>query len=126
MYINSIENFKLENSFNERVKKSSMVIQKFDKECIPIYVEKLYKSNTPNITVNKFVVPRNTTVGKFIYELRKKMKKSKKYNSESSVFLLTNKKLFCSSQMIGQIYDQCKDVDGFLYMSYTGENTFGN
>lgn len=32
--------------------------------------------------------------------------------------------VFCSLTM-GQLYDKEKDEDGFLYVAYSGENTFG-
>ena len=33
--------------------------------------------------------------------------------------------LFCSSLM-GELYTQHKDEDGFIYVMYSGENTFGD
>ena len=30
------------------------------------------------------------------------------------------------SATMGSIYDECKDEDGFLYIAYSGENTFGH
>lgn len=31
----------------------------------------------------------------------------------------------CCSLTMGQLYDKEKDEDGFLYVAYSGENTFG-
>lgn len=33
---------------------------------------------------------------------------------------------FFSSSTMGAIYEEHKDEDGFLYIAYSGENTFGN
>lgn len=33
--------------------------------------------------------------------------------------------LLCFSITMGQLYDKEKDEDGFLYVAYSGENTFG-
>lgn len=33
--------------------------------------------------------------------------------------------LLCCSLTMGQLYDKEKDEDGFLYVAYSGENTFG-
>ena len=30
------------------------------------------------------------------------------------------------SWTMGELYSQHKDADGFLYIAYSGENTFGN
>jgi GABA(A) receptor-associated protein len=32
---------------------------------------------------------------------------------------------FFSSLTMGQLYEKEKDEDGFLYVAYSGENTFG-
>lgn len=32
---------------------------------------------------------------------------------------------WCFSITMGQLYDKEKDEDGFLYVAYSGENTFG-
>ena len=36
--------------------------------------------------------------------------------------------LFCTTTaaMMSAIYEENKDEDGFLYMTYSGENTFGS
>jgi len=33
--------------------------------------------------------------------------------------------LFTNSATMGAIYEEHKDEDGFLYIAYSGENTFG-
>jgi len=32
----------------------------------------------------------------------------------------------CFSWTMGELYEQHKDEDGFLYIAYSGENTFGH
>ena len=32
----------------------------------------------------------------------------------------------CAAAMMSSIYDEHKDEDGFLYFTYSGENTFGS
>ena len=34
-------------------------------------------------------------------------------------------KSFLASASMGQVYEEHKDDDGFLYIAYSGENTFG-
>ena len=38
----------------------------------------------------------------------------------------TNAVLFLFSASMGTIYAENKDEDGFLYVAYSGENTFGD
>jgi GABA(A) receptor-associated protein len=33
---------------------------------------------------------------------------------------------FIAAAMMSAIYEENKDEDGFLYMTYSGENTFGS
>jgi GABA(A) receptor-associated protein len=92
-------------------------------ERIPIILEKYHGStNAPDIDKNKYLVPKDATVGTFVHVIRKRLKMS----DRQALFL------FCSStippvyELMSQVYEQHKDDDGFLYMSYTTENTFGN
>ena len=41
-------------------------------------------------------------------------------------FIKYNKILIEHSKILQVIYDEHKDEDGFLYVSYCGENVFGN
>jgi len=38
---------------------------------------------------------------------------------------MINNSMVVGSKSISDIYDDMKDEDGFLYMTYTSENTFG-
>ena len=69
----------------------------------------------------KFLVPSDITVGKFIFEIRKHMQLA----PEQAIFLFVNEALPPSSALVSQIYKQHADEDGFLYCSYSGENSFG-
>jgi GABA(A) receptor-associated protein len=42
-----------------------------------------------------------------------------------ALFLFIDKVVPTSSMTMGEIYVEHKDVDGFLYIQYSGENTFG-
>lgn len=33
--------------------------------------------------------------------------------------------VLCFSALLGALYEEHKDEDGFLYVAYSGENTFG-
>ena len=43
----------------------------------------------------------------------------------SPTFLPPNKKIKKTAALMADVYDEHKDVDGFLYMTFSGENTFG-
>jgi len=39
--------------------------------------------------------------------------------------MFINNKIYPITSIIGQVYDSNKDSDGFLYITYCQENTFG-
>ncbi|KAH3743229.1 autophagy protein 8 [Pelomyxa schiedti] len=88
---------------------------------IPVIVEKAPKSNAPDLEKKKYLVPADLNVGKFVYEIRKHMK----LKPESSIFLFVNNTLPPTASTMSLIYERYHDDDGFLYMTYSGENTFG-
>eukprot|EP01113_Clastostelium_recurvatum_P044283 TRINITY_DN745_c0_g1_i3.p1 TRINITY_DN745_c0_g1~~TRINITY_DN745_c0_g1_i3.p1 ORF type:complete len:123 (-),score=24.78 TRINITY_DN745_c0_g1_i3:118-486(-) len=89
---------------------------------IPVIVEKAPKSDVPDIDKKKYLVPSDITVGKFVYEIRKHMKLS----PEKAIFLFVNNTIPPTAALMSQIYERYKDEDGFLYITYSGENTFGS
>eukprot|EP01103_Thecamoeba_quadrilineata_P015450 TRINITY_DN4895_c0_g1_i1.p1 TRINITY_DN4895_c0_g1~~TRINITY_DN4895_c0_g1_i1.p1 ORF type:complete len:124 (+),score=21.79 TRINITY_DN4895_c0_g1_i1:55-426(+) len=89
----------------------------------PVIVEKDAESDAPPIEKEKFLVPQDITVGKFIYEIRSKMKN---LGAEKSIFIYVNESLPPSAALMLNVYSKHKDPDGFLYVKYSGENTFGH
>jgi GABA(A) receptor-associated protein len=45
---------------------------------------------------------------------------------EKAIFIFINNTLPTSTDMMSQIYKNHKDEDGFLYITYSGESTFGD
>lgn len=44
---------------------------------------------------------------------------------EYGLFIFINNIIPSQHESVSTIYEQHKDVDGFLYITYSGENTFG-
>jgi len=84
-------------------------------------VEKLPKSQIPDIDKRKFLVPNDITIAQFMWIIRKRIQLS----PEKAIFLFVNKTMPLSSATMGEIYADHKDEDSFLYVAYGGENTFG-
>eukprot|EP01116_Phalansterium_solitarium_P017385 TRINITY_DN4267_c0_g1_i1.p1 TRINITY_DN4267_c0_g1~~TRINITY_DN4267_c0_g1_i1.p1 ORF type:complete len:120 (+),score=37.68 TRINITY_DN4267_c0_g1_i1:98-457(+) len=112
--------FKTEHSFDKRKEVADKIRSKYP-ERIPVIVEKGPKANAPDIDKKKFLVPADLTVNKFIFEIRKHMK----LNPEQAIFIFVKDSLPPSSALMSQIYEKNRDEDGFLYIQYAGENTFG-
>ncbi|CAB4277845.1 unnamed protein product [Prunus armeniaca] len=88
---------------------------------IPVIVEKAERSDIPDIDKKKYLVPADLTVGQFVYVVRKRIKLS----AEKAIFIFVKNILPPTAAMMSAIYEENKDEDGFLYMTYSGENTFG-
>ncbi|KAK6154432.1 hypothetical protein DH2020_008680 [Rehmannia glutinosa] len=69
-----------------------------------------------------YLVPADLTVGQFVYVVRKRIKLS----AEKAIFIFVKNILPPTAAMMSAIYEENKDEDGFLYMTYSGENTFGS
>ncbi|KAF8409573.1 hypothetical protein HHK36_005651 [Tetracentron sinense] len=70
----------------------------------------------------RYLVPADLTVGQFVYVVRKRIKLS----AEKAIFIFVKNILPPTAAMMSAIYEENKDEDGFLYMTYSGENTFGS
>lgn len=114
--------FKEEKSFEERLAESKRIREKHP-DRIPVICEKSTRCNKdiPDIDKRKYLVPSDLTMGQFIYVIRKRMN----LTPHKSIFLFVNHTLPQSSELISKVYEKCKDQDGFLYIEYSSENTFG-
>nr|XP_023412277.1 gamma-aminobutyric acid receptor-associated protein-like 2 [Loxodonta africana] len=74
-----------------------------------------------DIDKRKYLVPSDITVAQFMWIIRKRIQ----LPSEKAIFLFVDKTVPQSSLTMGQLYEKEKDEDGFLYVAYSGENTFG-
>ncbi|KAG0669111.1 ubiquitin-like protein atg8 [Maudiozyma exigua] len=114
------QSFKTEFNFEKRKEESERITKKFNNR-IPLICEKVEKSDIPDIDKRKYLVPDDLTVGQFIYVIRKRIE----LPPEKAIFIFVNDTLPPTASLMSAIYEQYKDKDGFLYVTYAGENTFG-
>ena len=112
--------FKEEYSVESRTNESVKIILKYPTR-IPIIVEKQDGCQLDTIRKKKYLVPRDMLMNQFVYIIRKKIDLA----PSQSLFIMVNNQLSSSSESLGEIYEKHQDQDGFLYMTYTSENTFG-
>lgn len=113
--------FKSKYTLEERKMESAKVTVKYP-DRIPIICEKNSNSNiTPDIDKTKYLVPCDLTMGQFIYVIRKRLSISSNY----ALYIFINGTIPASSALLITLYENEKDEDGFLYMTYSFENTFG-
>nr|CCC91441.1 putative microtubule-associated protein 1A/1B, light chain 3 [Trypanosoma congolense IL3000] len=70
---------------------------------------------------NKFLLPESATVMEFLVLLRRRLL----LEEGDAVFVFVGNELPPNSACLGDLYTREKDPDGFLYLSYGVENTFG-
>lgn len=114
-----IKNFRNRLSFEKRVEESDRILVKYPQR-VPIICERINK-NIPEIDRHKFLCPRDLSLANFMFVIRKRLKLS----SEKALYIFVKNKLVPSSQLLGTVYEENKDADGFLYINYAGETTFG-
>ncbi|XP_057996607.1 autophagy-related protein 8C-like [Hevea brasiliensis] len=108
--------------YSERRQAEAARIREKYPDRIPVIVEKAGRSDVPDIDKKKYLVPADLTVGQFVYVIRKRIKLS----AEKAIFVFVKNTLPPTVALMSAIYEENKDEDGFLYMSYSGENTFGS
>jgi len=116
-FFHTIREFDIEKRLAECVKMRSKYPDK-----VPVIVDR-GDNKSPTIDKHKYLVPSNHTLLDFQALLRTKIK------------IAPNEALFCfigqegimgqTSKTFGEIYDQHKSEDNYLYISYVLENTFG-
>ena len=88
---------------------------------VPVYVNKKEGSTVEEITKHKYLVPKDMTMGNFIYVLRKNIT----LKSSQALFVFVDNLIVSNSEMMGEVYNRHKNEDKFLYVIYSSESTFG-
>lgn len=111
----------LTNDQLERVKKSQFILEKYP-DRVPLIVNpsKSDRDAYP-IDKSKYITPRELT----LLQLQQIIRKRIRFPPEKALFMFINNRIYPITSMIGTIYDANKDADGFLYVSYCQESTFG-
>jgi GABA(A) receptor-associated protein len=113
--------FKSEKTFDERVLYAKTIMEKHP-DRIPIILEKkMNATSLLDIDKIKYLVPKTMTMANFMVTLRSRTK----MDEYSGMYIFVNNTLVPNTAVMSQIYDEHCDEDGFLYMVYSGENTFG-
>ncbi|KAH0459020.1 hypothetical protein IEQ34_011834 [Dendrobium chrysotoxum] len=137
--------FKEEYSFEDRCEESKEIIAKYP-ERVPIVpaanlgssllvlssvadhcydyqviAERFARSDLPGMEKRKYLVPRDMSIGQFIHILSCRLHLA----PGKALFVFVNNTLPQTSSLVESIYESYKDEDGFLYMYYSSEKTFG-
>ena len=116
--------FKKKYSYEQRLEESTR-IRKAYPERIPVIIERANCSNSDvaDLKKHKFLIPSHTTVAQVIGIIRKRVPL---LSDDKSIFVFVNDTTMpASAQSLLELYEEHKDKDNFLYITYAGESTFG-
>jgi len=115
-----MDEYKNSISEDKRIQECSRILNKYP-DRVPIIVCKGKGCDLPDIDKQKYLVPSDMNLGQFIYVIRQRIK----LNQNEALFILVNNSLMPGNKSLHTIYESNKDPDGFLYIVYSSENTFG-
>ena len=115
--------------FEDRYLEATRIMNKYP-DRIPVICEHAQSANPlPHDSKKKFLIPRDMTVGQFLYVIRRRVN----LPPEQALFLFVvvqqegvfSNVLAPTSHMIETVYEQYSDRDHFLYFVAASENVFG-
>ncbi|KAF8387698.1 hypothetical protein HHK36_026352 [Tetracentron sinense] len=86
-----------------------------------VVAERYSRTDLPEMEKKKYLVPRDMSVGQFIHVLSSRLH----LTPGKALFVFVNTTLPQTASLMDSVYESSKDEDGFLYMCYSSEKTFG-
>ena len=116
------------NTFEKRLDEATRILVKYP-DRIPVICDKSRNSLLPNLEKNKFLVPNSMILGQFKYIIHKHVHdnliNNNKIPSNETLYLFINNISPKTSVLMSELYDMFKSNDGYLYITYSAENTLG-
>ena len=118
----SAKPYRQEKSFNDRMSIAKTLLSSYP-DRIPVIVERAEGSTLKQIDKRKFLVPAGMTTANFVFVVKKRID----LESHESLKLFADKhSLSTPSELMSEVYRNFKDPDGFLYLQYRGDSSFGS
>jgi GABA(A) receptor-associated protein len=114
------KSFKELHTFEKRKEEANRIRLKYV-DRIPVISERAEKTDIPDIDKKKYLVPHDLSLGQFVFVIRKRIK----LPADQALFIFINNTMPPAAALMSQVYKDHADSDGFLYLTYSGESTFG-
>jgi len=111
--------FKKKHSLTKRKLEAERIRSKYQGR-VPVIVE-AGSSCIYTLEKHKYLVPADLTIGQFLYTIRNRLVLS----ADKALFFFINNVIPPTSALMGQLDKENRDEDGFLYLVYNSESTFG-
>jgi len=113
--------YEIKNSFENRKLEYKRLCYKYPNR-VPVIIKKAENSkNTPDIDKEKYLVPGDLDIAQFLYIVRKRIKLA----PDQAIFLFCNNESIPMSRKFSTLHREMASADGFLYVVFSLENTFG-
>mmetsp|Transcript_26160 Transcript_26160/g.61014 ORF Transcript_26160/g.61014 Transcript_26160/m.61014 type:complete len:137 (+) Transcript_26160:44-454(+) len=115
-----------ETPFEERCQEAKRILLKHP-DRVPVICTKAARSQLPDIARSKFLVPGNMLCSEFKFIIFQHLQEASGEGmaSDQTIYLFVKGTVPKSTALMSELYEQHKDGDGFLYMTFSAENTLG-
>lgn len=115
--------FKEKFTYDERVKECKAMLDRYpDKVSIIIERSPSASSGTVYLHKRKFLAAKDMSLFEFLIIIRNRFNIQ---HSHTILFFVNDTTLLPQTMLISDVYNQYRDHDGFVYLKYSTENTFG-
>jgi GABA(A) receptor-associated protein len=104
-------------TLQERILYSQRLLKKYP-DRIPLVLE---SCGNEQLVKNKYLMPRHIKMSELMVIFRTSIK----IDSKKAIFIFVDNYLIPMNDLVEQVYSKYKSDDGFLYIKYSYENTFG-
>lgn len=108
-------------SLEERINEANYMMKKHRNSICCIIEKSETCKNLSELKRKKYIIPNDLLVSQLIYIIRRRCN----LDPKMAIFIYINNIIPNSNAKLQDLYNNNKDEDGFLYIKYSGENTFG-